>query len=163
MTADGVKAVILTNSLAATDVAAVHGAYARYRRRLLRDGVQLFELQPYGRQPNISVFGSKGASLHTKAFTVDDRAGFIGSFNFDPRSVSLIPRWGSSAHERLVANCRRFQLETSPQTSYRLIYRRRWFGKRSDGKSLRYRHEPASLSRSIHAAIVRFPPIESQL
>ncbi|TIX35096.1 MAG: phospholipase D family protein, partial [Mesorhizobium sp.] len=68
----GAKVAILTNSLAATDVAAVHGAYAKYRRKLLRKGIQLFELQPFNRQANISVFGSKGASLHTKAFTVDD-------------------------------------------------------------------------------------------
>ena len=84
--------------------------------------MQLFELQPFGHQPNISVFGSKGASLHTKAFTVDDRAGFIGSFNFDPRSVSLNTEMGIVfEHRRLVAELRRrFQLETSPQTSYRL-------------------------------------------
>jgi putative cardiolipin synthase len=168
MTADGVKAVILTNSLAATDVAAVHGAYARYRRRLLRDGVQLFELQPYGGQPNISVFGSKGASLHTKAFTIDDRAGFIGSFNFDPRSVSLNTEMGIVfEHQGLVAELRRhFQLEISPQTSYRLELADGalcWEAE-DDGRIVRYKHEPeASLSRRFIAAIVRLLPVESQL
>lgn len=168
MAADGVKAVILTNSLAATDVAAVHGAYARYRRRLLRGGVQLFELQPYGRQRHISVFGSKGASLHTKAFTVDDRAGFIGSFNFDPRSVSLNTEMGIVfEHKRLVAELRRrFQLETSPQTSYRLelVDGALVWDAEDDGQIVRYRHEPeASLYRRFIAAIVRLLPIESQL
>ncbi|TGQ65984.1 phospholipase D family protein [Mesorhizobium sp. M00.F.Ca.ET.186.01.1.1] len=79
LVSSGVDVAVLTNSLAATDVAAVHGAYANYRKRLLRNGVKLFELQPFSRQPAISVFGSKGASLHTKAFSVDDRAGFVGS------------------------------------------------------------------------------------
>lgn len=38
---DGVTIDILTNSLAATDVAAVHGGYAPYRVPLLKDGVNL--------------------------------------------------------------------------------------------------------------------------
>src|SRR5205823_5906438 len=104
------------------DVAAVHGAYARYRRKLLENGVRLFELQPFNHQANISVFGSKGASLHTKAFTVDDMLGFVGSFNFDPRSVSLNAEMGVLFHDAsLVKELRRlFGREKSPQTSYRL-------------------------------------------
>ena len=122
LVSDRVDVSVLTNSLAATDVAAVHGAYANYRKRLLRNGVKLFELQPFSRQPSISVFGSKGASLHTKAFTVDDKIGFVGSFNFDPRSVSLNSEMGVLFEdEHLVAELQhRFQTEISPETSYRL-------------------------------------------
>ena len=43
-TQDGVKVKILTNSLASNDVAAVHAGYSKYRRKLLRCGVRLFEL-----------------------------------------------------------------------------------------------------------------------
>src|SRR5262249_52421544 len=67
----GVRVSILTNSLAATDVLAVHGRYARYRRRLLRAGIELHELKRGG-QEGSSLFGSGRASLHTKAFIVDD-------------------------------------------------------------------------------------------
>ncbi|TIL61953.1 MAG: phospholipase D family protein, partial [Mesorhizobium sp.] len=49
LVSNGVDVSVLTNSLAATDVAAVHGAYANYRKRLLRNGVRLFELQPFTR------------------------------------------------------------------------------------------------------------------
>src|SRR5262249_36153826 len=35
MAGKGVKVAVLTNSLAATDVTAVHGAYARYRKALI--------------------------------------------------------------------------------------------------------------------------------
>src|SRR5690606_26737845 len=94
MTEAGVDVAVLTNSLAATDVAAVHGGYAPYREALLVGGVRLYELQPYLRQADMSLFGSRGASLHTKAFTVDDHTGFVGSFNFDPRSVSLNTEMG---------------------------------------------------------------------
>lgn len=34
-------------------------------------------------------FGVSGASLHAKTFVIDDERIFIGSFNFDPRSVAL--------------------------------------------------------------------------
>ena len=44
----GVEISVLTNSLAATDVAAVHGAYMRFRKPLLGAGVRLFELKPGG-------------------------------------------------------------------------------------------------------------------
>ena len=37
---------ILTNSLAANDVAAVHGGYSRHRKDLLEGGVQIWELKP---------------------------------------------------------------------------------------------------------------------
>jgi putative cardiolipin synthase len=42
--------VVLTNSLATTDVAAVHGAYANYRKKLLNLGVELYEFQPSSRR-----------------------------------------------------------------------------------------------------------------
>ena len=42
----GVKVRILTNSLAATDVSAVHAGYSKRRRDLLLAGVALYELKP---------------------------------------------------------------------------------------------------------------------
>ena len=164
----GVDVSVLTNSLAATDVAAVHGAYANYRKRLLRNGVKLFELQPFSRQPAISVFGSKGASLHTKAFTVDDITGFVGSFNFDPRSVSLNSEMGVLFEdEKLVAELRQhFQAEIALEASYRLELKNNlihWHGC-DQGRLKDYTHEPeAGIFRRILAALVRYLPIESQL
>lgn len=165
---NGVDVAVLTNSLAATDVAAVHGAYANYRKRLLKNGVKLFELQPFTRQPKISVFGSKGASLHTKAFSVDDKTGFVGSFNFDPRSVSLNSEMGVLFEdEKMVAELRhRFQSEISPEASYRLELKNNvlhWYGC-DEGRLQNYTHEPeAGIFRRIVATVVRCLPIESQL
>jgi len=164
----GVDVVILTNSLAATDVASAHGAYANYRKALLRAGVRLFELQPFHGKPNISVFGSKGASLHTKAFVVDGRAGFVGSFNFDPRSVSLNAEMGVLFEdERLAAELARIiSAERSPRTSYRLSLsgpRLTWEA-RANGRTRRLHREPeAGFARRLLAGIVRYLPIESQL
>jgi putative cardiolipin synthase len=87
---EGKTVRILTNSLVANDVAAVHGGYSRYRKHLIKGGVQLWELKPMpGGAQNSSLFGSSGASLHTKAFAVDGETLFVGSYNLDPRSTWL--------------------------------------------------------------------------
>ena len=89
----GVQVRVLTNSLSATDVPLVHAGYARYRPALLKHGVVLYELKPTA-TPDIGV--SRGsatlapnseASLHAKAFVIDQRTVLIGSMNFDPRSA----------------------------------------------------------------------------
>jgi putative cardiolipin synthase len=84
----GVDVRLLTNALEATDVPAVHGGYAPYRRALLEHGVRLFELR---RQPGddgqVRYRSGSESSLHSKAMVFDRRMTFIGSFNFDPRSV----------------------------------------------------------------------------
>ena len=97
----GVKLRIVTNSLAATDVGAVHAGYARRRKPLLRSGARIYELKPDagaaaaggGRDgggkhvPGWGAGGSSSASLHAKTFAVDRSRVFVGSFNFDPRSA----------------------------------------------------------------------------
>ncbi|WP_313254651.1 phospholipase D family protein [Stenotrophomonas acidaminiphila] len=93
--ADGVQVGIVTNSLAANDVAAVHSGYMHYRLPLLRGGANVYELKSRGSDGGRgSAFGSSGASLHTKAIVVDDRRGFVGSFNLDPRSAYLNTEMG---------------------------------------------------------------------
>lgn len=81
----GVRVRVLTNSLAATDVAVVHAGYARYRPRLLACGVQLYELRPAGPAQGRRLPASR-VSLHAKAVVVDRRSILIGSMNLDPRS-----------------------------------------------------------------------------
>ena len=86
----GVRVRVLTNSLAATDVAVVHAGYARYRRRLLRAGVEIYEADNKARVAHKGSPRLKGyskASLHTKSFIFDRKHVFIGSLNLDPRSL----------------------------------------------------------------------------
>lgn len=93
----GVKVRVLTNSLEATDAAAVHSGYAKWRKPLLEAGVELYELRltpgiPVAKRSGSS--GSSGTSLHAKTFSVDHSKVFIGSFNFDPRSAELNTEMG---------------------------------------------------------------------
>lgn len=89
----GIEVRVLTNSLQATDVAVVHAGYARWRRALLAEGVELYEMRPGPGDPaaehGSGPFGSSGASLHAKTFAIDAQRVFVGSFNFDPRSAQL--------------------------------------------------------------------------
>jgi cardiolipin synthase C len=83
----GVAVRVLTNSLASTDVPAVHSGYARYRPRLIACGVQMHEFRPAAGGGLRARAGlSSGASLHAKAILVDRQHVVIGSMNLDPRS-----------------------------------------------------------------------------
>lgn len=93
----GKNVTVLTNSLSATDVAAVHAGYAKYRKDLLTAGVNLFELKPDATvtaENHGGITGSSGASLHAKTFAVDGEKLFVGSFNMDPRSADLNTEMG---------------------------------------------------------------------
>ncbi len=112
----GKRVRVLTNSLVASDVAAVHGGYSRHRKPLLAGGVSLYELKPNtATKVDSSLFGSSGASLHTKALAVDKRTLFVGSYNLDPRSTWLNSEQGVLVEDAVLAS----QLETifATQTS----------------------------------------------
>jgi putative cardiolipin synthase len=98
LAARGVKVRILTNSLASSDVTAVHSGYAKRRADLLRAGVRLYELKPTAARESREVavaFGSGSSSaLHAKTFAVDGARIFVGSFNFDQRSARLNTEMG---------------------------------------------------------------------
>jgi len=97
LAARGVKVRVLTNSLAATDVAPVHAGYAKYRAALLRGGVRLYELKPSAQdalEADRERAGGSDASLHAKTFGVDASRIYVGSFNFDPRSARLNTEMG---------------------------------------------------------------------
>jgi putative cardiolipin synthase len=103
----GVKIAILTNSLAANDVAIVHAGYARWRKKLLRYGVELYELKPTRDRVSVvhdrGLTGNSGSSLHAKTFSIDDRKVFIGSLNFDPRSTLLNTEMGFVIESEVLA------------------------------------------------------------
>ena len=90
LTDKGISVKILTNSLSSNDVAIVHAGYAKYRADLLRNGVELYEMNKKltrtQRKDKKGVGGSSKASLHAKVFVLDRKQVFIGSLNLDPRS-----------------------------------------------------------------------------
>lgn len=88
----GVKVTVVTNSLEATDVEAVHSGYAKWRPELLAAGIELWETKRAAVTLPVKSArygGSSGSSLHAKTFEIDRAQVFIGSFNVDPRSRRL--------------------------------------------------------------------------
>ena len=102
----GVTVRVLTNSLAATDVAPVHAGYAKRRCDLLGAGVQLYELKPSAPTEEKGATGigsSSSVQLHAKTFALDRNRIFVGSFNFDQRSAFLNTEMGLVIESPLLA------------------------------------------------------------
>ncbi|WP_408583406.1 phospholipase D family protein [Paraburkholderia tropica] len=127
LTARGVRVAILTNSLAATDAIAVQAGYSPYRVPMLQAGAELYEfkpVQPAGSpQRRFGIVGSQSrASLHAKAYVIDDSTLVIGSLNLDPRSANLNTELALSIDSAPVAHevTGYFALASSPKASYRV-------------------------------------------
>jgi putative cardiolipin synthase len=156
---------ILTNSLAANDVAMVYGGYSKWRKPLLKGGVQLWELKPTrGSTVKSSLFGSSGASLHTKALTVDGSRTFVGSYNLDPRSTSLNCEQGVFVQDPVIARQLEalFATESSGERAWRVTLEGgelHW----DDGTVKQDKTPEASVGRKFQAWLARVFPISSQL
>ena len=125
----GVTVKILTNSLASNDVTIAHGGYARYRKDLLRLGVDLFELRPGPGQREKRMTrrsgGSSGAALHAKTFILDRKVLFVGTLNLDPRSVWFDTQNGIAVRSETLAGqaARLFEENTSMHRAFRVTFR----------------------------------------
>ena len=159
----------MTNSLAATDVVAVHGGYMRYRRALLAAGVAIHELKPGPDDERASLFGSRGgAALHTKALVVDGLLAFVGSFNLDPRSAALNTEMGAFVQNPAVAKEVAEEQERlmDPALSWRLeLHKGRvaWRDLSRGAPRLRHAEPEASWRRTLVAWAARVLPVEEQL
>lgn len=194
----GVQVGIVTNSLAANDVVAVHGGYSQYRVPLLQAGVQLYEIRAeaapsattagvdaaragagQARDPAPRTAGSGapgsgsgssgGASLHTKAFVVDDARGFVGSFNMDPRSATLNTEMGVFFDDPQIAAALRSEylhLAGPPLSDWTFLDRSgrvRWLDRTAQPPRV-LQTEPGSTTwQRVQARIFRWLPVESQL
>jgi cardiolipin synthase C len=94
----GVKVRILTNSLESSDVPAVNSHYKVWRKPILEAGAELYEIRADAEIQSLVVdtppveAGFMG--LHSKAVVVDRQHIFIGSMNFDPRSININTEMG---------------------------------------------------------------------
>src|SRR5690606_8407776 len=152
--------------LVANDVLAVHSGYSKYRERLLLAGVHLYETRAEV-DSEASLFGSSGASLHTKAYVVDDRRGFVGSFNMDPRSINLNTEMGVLFDDPALARALldEYLLLSSPEWSYWLYLngdgRLRWLDASVEPPVIEATEPGASLLQRSLSRALGWLPIES--
>lgn len=171
--AKGVDIRVLTNSLEATDVPAVHGGYAPYREALLEKGIRLYEMRAQAEKETTKAysFGQSQSSLHSKALVLDRERTFVGSFNFDPRSILWNTEVGILVDSpALAARVRQLILDgMAPGVSYQVKRIERdgkvrlvWLEERN-GKLYELHHEPGSLWRRFNAWVVQAVGLERML
>lgn len=127
----GVRIRVLTNSYAATDVGVVHAGYAPFREKLLRHGIELFEMpapddapkknaRKFFRSSSMRARRYSGKSLHAKVYIVDRRHLYVGSANFDPRSAHLNTELGFIIESAALCEQMAKAFDTASDNSYRL-------------------------------------------
>ena len=168
--ARGVKVTIITNSLAANNHATVHGGYSPSRKPLLRNGIRLYEVRPDANVPGSEGFaaGEAKATMHTKAFLVDRKEVFIGSFNFDPRSANLNTESGVLIRsERMARHFGDLIYSRLEKQTYEVFLNKdgdlRWRGF-EDSQEVIYKNEPeATWGQRFAAGFMRIMPVRGQL
>ena len=175
----GVTVGILTNSLETNPELLAHSGYVRYRRALLDAGVALYEVRARlgntrgsGQTAAISRFGNY--SLHAKLFVFDRKRVFIGSMNFDQRSMHLNTEVGLLIESVELARqtAARFESIARPENSYRVAFSaqddrvapRMVWQSIEDGKPVEYDAEPArSPEQRIKLRLLSILPLDSEL
>jgi putative cardiolipin synthase len=176
---------VLTNSLESSDALAPFAGYLHYRRALLADQVQLYEIRNLpgsvrgtGQNAQMSSYGN--FALHTKLFIFDREKIFIGSMNFDERSLNLntemglmiespeLARQGAVLFESLVqpANSYHVLLAPSPGADAkqlpgppRLVWRTL-----EKGLPLEYGRDPArNFWQRLKVQLLTLLPLDSQM
>jgi putative cardiolipin synthase len=126
----GVPIRILTNSLMSSNVPSAQAGYMRYRLAMLDDGITLYEVRSMlgnargsGQSADMNSHGNY--SLHAKLFVLDRKRLFIGSMNFDQRSMHLNTEIGLiiDSEELAQEEARRFESITKPANSYQVVER----------------------------------------
>jgi len=170
MQRSGVNVTVITNSLAANNQASVHGGYAPSRKPLLMAGVRIFEVRPDAEVAGSELVAASGAkaTLHTKAFFVDRREAFIGSFNFDPRSANINTELGVIIRSPELAEVFSERImKALPNNTYEVFLNEkgklRWRGL-ENGEEVIFDKEPQTTGwQRFVAGFMRILPIRGQL
>lgn len=169
----GVNIHLLTNSLAATDVAIVHAGYRKYRQPLIKAGINLSELKPtaspFRAKHKYWLQASSSASLHAKYMVVDRRFVFIGSANLDPRSEVLNTEIGIMVDSKELAEqaVHLFETAASEKNSYSLTCTGRntirWCSMENGNRVCVDQEPRAGILRRLFVILASFLPVESLL
>ena len=174
-----VKIRLLTNSLESSTELVAQSGYMAYRIPLLEEGIDLYEIRSLignarGSGQALAMSRHGNYSLHAKLFVFDRRRLFIGSMNFDQRSMHLNTEIGVVIDSPPLALqvAARFSAMVQPANSYKLELGRRgetassglvWITQ-EDNKRVEYDREPArSFWQRLEADLISLLPIDSEL
>lgn len=174
-----VRVRILTNSLESSTVLVAQAGYMRYRLPLLGDGVEIYEVRSLlgnargsGQTTSMTRYGTY--SLHAKLFVFDRQRLFVGSMNFDQRSMHLNTEIGLiiDSPELAQQTATRFESMVSRPNSYKVALLARegetsphlvWRTE-EDGKAVEYDREPArSSGQRLRVKLLSLLPLDEEL
>jgi putative cardiolipin synthase len=174
-----VRVRILTNSLTSSTVTLAHSGYMGYRVPLLEEGVELYEIRAQlgntrgsGQTAAMSRHGTY--SLHAKMFVFDRKQIFVGSMNFDQRSMHLNTEIGLLIDSPELGEelARRFEAMAQPANAYQVLLQPDTHGKGQhliwrtlqSGQPVDYQQEPArSAWQRFEVKILSLLPLDSEL
>lgn len=175
----GVQIRILTNSLKSSRVIVAQAGYMHYRVPLLEQGVELYELRALlgntkgsGETKAIARYGNY--SLHAKLFVFDRKRVFIGSMNFDQRSMHLNTELGLIIDSPELAQqvAQRFDAMVQPANAYKLELRSQGgysspklvWDTLENGRAVEYDSEPARSGwQDFEAQFFSLLPLDDEL
>jgi putative cardiolipin synthase len=164
----GVALKILTNSLRSNNHLAAHAAYRGHLDRLIEYGADVYEVRASAADRGLYMqlpVDNKELGLHAKLMLIDDDLAFVGSCNFDSRSLNLNTEAGLIIESEAVNRALREHLSVD------FAPRNAWSVQRSEGGSLRWvgddqvlNHQPAdSAFQRLEDWFVGILPIDAQM
>ncbi len=174
-----VRIRILTNSLESSTALEAMSGYMHYRVPLLEAGIELYEIRSLlgntkGSGETKAMARNGTYSLHAKLFVFDRKRLFIGSMNFDQRSMHLNTEIGLIIDSPALAEqiAARFDAMVQPANAYALALRQNGAGQaptlvwrtQQDGKAVELDTEPArSEWQRIKANSLSLLPMDGEL
>ena len=153
----GARVRILSNSLESAPELSAQSGYTKFRVPLLEAGVELYEVRALlertrgsGQTPAVSRYGTYG--LHAKLYVMDRQRLYIGSMNYDQRSLRINTEVGLIIDSPALAEqtARRFEDMVTPQEAYRVSLQREPSGREKlvwdtelDHQPVEFTHEPS--------------------
>lgn len=164
----GVHVTIVTNSLSSTNAPTVFGKWEKYRRKLIRDGVDVYEFMSSaenrrGKRHDRMRKQSSFSVMHSKTIVFDDKISWIGSFNLDPRSAYYNTENVAIFESAEFAEKLRDMIIDDTKTSWHVTIedkRTTWMGIRSGNNTPKiYHHDPdTTIFRRIFKTIAKIIP-----
>ena len=124
----GSTAKVLTNSLESAPSLAAQSGYDKVRIPLLQAGVKIYEIRAHldstrgsGQTREVSKYGNY--SLHGKLYVFDRQRFFIGSWNYDQRSLHINTEVGLIIDSTELAGqtAKRIDAMMAPTAAYEVI------------------------------------------
>ena len=164
----GVHVTIVTNSLASTNAPTVFGKWEKYRKKLIRDGIDVYEFMSSAENRRGKLHDrmrkqSSFSVMHSKTIVFDDKISWIGSFNLDPRSAYYNTENVAIFESSEFAQKLRDMIVEDTKTSWHVTIedgRTTWMGFRSGDNAPRiHHHDPdTTIFRRIFKTISKIIP-----